>query len=93
MFVIAVYDISTIEITGQSRLTRVMKTMRQYLHHTQKSVFEGDITQAKFMLLKNELKNIISSIDDSVIFYCINDQKYIERDSLGKQNDPNNVIL
>jgi len=58
MYVIAVYDISTMETAGQRRLARIMKKMRQYLHHTQKSVFEGELSIAKLMALQKEAKRL-----------------------------------
>jgi len=68
MYVIAVYDISTIETAGQRRLARIMKKMRQYLHHTQKSVFEGELSIAKLMALQKEAKEIIDEETDYVVF-------------------------
>jgi len=68
MYVIAVYDISTMETAGQRRLARIMKKMRQYLHHTQKSVFEGELSIAKLMALQKEAKEIIDEETDYVVF-------------------------
>ena len=51
MYLISVYDICTSGEGGKKRLPKVMKLLRKYLHHTQKSVFEGEITDAKFMAL------------------------------------------
>lgn len=93
MFVVAVYDISTIEREGQKRLNKVMKKMRQYLHHTQKSVFEGELSLAKFMALKKEVGAIINNSVDSVVFFRIDNKNNVERDNIGLQFDPNNTII
>lgn len=50
MFVILVYDVKA------KRNNKILKTCRKYLRHVQKSVFEGNLTEAKLKRLKNELK-------------------------------------
>jgi len=93
MYVIAVYDISTIEPAGQKRLAQIMKKMRQYLHHTQKSVFEGEISVAKLMALQKETKGIINDETDYVVFFRIDNKKNVERECIGIQLDPTEVII
>lgn len=93
MYVIAVYDISTVEQAGQRRLSRIMKKMRQYLHHTQKSVFEGEISAAKLMSLQKEAKDIINEETDYVVFFRIDNKKNVERECIGIQLDPTEVII
>lgn len=53
MFVILVYDVN------KKRDGIVLKTCRKYLKHTQKSVFEGAITESKLDKLKKELQEKI----------------------------------
>ncbi|GAB6269338.1 MAG: CRISPR-associated endonuclease Cas2 [Smithella sp.] len=93
MYVIAVYDISTMEPAGQRRLARIMKKMRQYLHHTQKSVFEGELSVAKLMALQKEAKEIINEETDYVVFFRIDNKKNVERQCVGIQLDPTEVII
>ena len=59
MKIILIYDISLIEKEDQKRLIKVMKIARKYLHHIQKSVFEGDLTYGKLKRLENELLNVV----------------------------------
>ncbi|HON17413.1 MAG TPA: CRISPR-associated endonuclease Cas2 [Spirochaetota bacterium] len=93
MFVIAVYDISTLDSAGRKRLVKVMKTMRKYLHHSQKSVFEGEITEAKFYALRSEIEKIIDKSEDYVVFFTIPWFNGVERINVGKDFDPNSNIL
>ena len=93
MFVIAVYDISTIEAPGRRRLTKVMKTMRKYLHHNQKSVFEGELTNAKFFALKKEIEKLINKDEDFVVFYKIENPKNIDRVNIGIDFNPTGTII
>ena len=93
MFVIAVYDISTLEKAGRRRLPKVMKTMRKYLHHSQKSVFEGKITDADFFSLQKEIQFIIDSKEDYVVFFKIRGLNNLERVNIGIDFDPTSNIL
>ena len=69
-----------------------MKVLRRYMFHVQKSVFEGELTPAKFNELKIKLKKIIES-DDSVLFYFVYENKKIKKDFLGKEPKPTNIII
>lgn len=93
MFVIAVYDISTVNEKGQLRLTKLMKLMRQYLHHTQKSVFEGEISEAKLFELQKKAEKLLDNETDSIVFYRIDNKKNVERINMGLQFDPNDTFL
>lgn len=93
MFAIAVYDISTLDAAGRRRLPKVMKTMRKYLHHSQKSVFEGDITEAKFFALKREIESLIDKNEDYVVFFKVPGITGIDRVNIGRDFNPNANIL
>jgi len=87
MFVIMVYD------AGERRNTKLLKIGRKYLHWVQNSVFEGEITEANFFKLKGEIKKKIHNTEDSVVFYTFRTTRYTDREILGKQIDPGNLIL
>lgn len=55
MFVILVYDVNS------SRCAKVMKICKKYLHHVQRSVFEGMITESKLKGMRQELERNITS--------------------------------
>jgi len=93
MYIILVYDISTLEKAGQRRLNRIMKTCRKYLHHTQKSVFEGELSEAKLMALRKEVGNIISKADDYVVFFNVDNKNNVKRESMGIDFDPTSTII
>ena len=77
MFVILVYDVKT------KRNNKILKTCRKYLRHVQKSVFEGNLTEAKLKRLKNELKKISNEKEDSIIIYRFETLKYSSKEVLG----------
>ncbi len=93
MFIVAVYDICVIEKEGQKRLPKIMKTFRRYLHHTQRSVFEGEISEAKFKTLKMEVGKLLDNDNDYVVFYRIDNKNNYKRETLGKDYNPASTII
>lgn len=82
-----VYDIN------EKRVNKVLKTGRKYLNWVQNSVFEGEITAAKFVKLKTELKRIIKKEEDSVIFYILRTTRYSEREIMGIRKGGEDLII
>lgn len=78
MFVIVTYDVNV------KRNNKVLKICRKYLIHVQKSVFEGNITEAKLRKLKSELKRTTKTDEDSVIIYWFDSLKYSSKEVLGE---------
>ena len=93
MYVILVYDISTETKEGKKRLPKVMKKCREFLHHTQKSVFEGEISEAKLLALKVALEKLINEKEDYVVFYKLANKNNLERENIGIDFDPTANIL
>ena len=62
MFVIVTYDVN------EKRNNKVLKICRKYLVHVQKSVFEGNITEAKLRKLKSELKRTTKTDEEVLLF-------------------------
>ena len=77
MYVILVYDV------GQKRVHKMMKTCWSYLHHVQRSVFEGNITEGKLNQLKKELIGLIDVRADAVSIYKVGSMRYSSRESIG----------
>lgn len=86
MYVICTYDVE------EKRCIKVMKILRRYMFHVQNSVFEGELTPAKFNELKTKINKVISS-EDSVLFYFVYENKKIKKDFLGKEQKSLNIIL
>lgn len=77
MFVILVYDVNS------SRCAKVMKICKKYLHHVQRSVFEGMITESKLKGMRQELERNITSDADSVCIYQVDSLKYTSKLQIG----------
>jgi len=77
MYLIMVYDINEV------RVSKVLKVARRYLNWIQNSVLEGEITRAKFLKLKSDLKRVIKENEDSIIFYKLRTTRYLDKEGMG----------
>lgn len=84
MYILITYDVDTISETGQRRLRQVAKACQDYGQRVQNSVFECEVTEAQFALLKDRIESIIDVKLDSIRFYFLrrNDQRRVS--ALGK---------
>ena len=87
MHVIIVYDV------GVDRVGKVCNYLRTYLTRIQNSVFEGDITEARFARLKAGLEKIIESDHDSVLMWVLRDARFADRQIMGVERFPISNIL
>ena len=79
MYVILVYDV------GEKRVAKMLKLCRKYLSWIQNSVFEGEITDAKLKELQIRAENIIDSNYDSIIIFKNRDEKWLNKQVIGKE--------
>ncbi|CAO5240407.1 CRISPR-associated endonuclease Cas2 [Frankia sp. AgKG'84/4] len=77
MFVIVVYD------TAAERNPQILKTCRQYLHHVQRSVFEGNLTPAQLLRFRTTITGIIKHDHDHVLLYTLPPGTQAARESIG----------
>lgn len=63
MYVVVVYD------TAAERNPLILRTCRQYLHHVQRSVFEGQLTPAQLRRFETAVAAVLDLTYDSVIVY------------------------
>lgn len=77
VYVIMVYDVNV------ERVAKVLKVGRRYLTWVQNSVLEGKLTFSQYERLKAEIKKVIDEEMDSVLFYCLKSEKWLEKEQLG----------
>lgn len=77
MYIILVYDAAPL------RGARLLKFLRQHLTWVQNSVFEGEITEAGYEVIRHGIKNIINTSVDSVIYYIFDSKSYTSREVMG----------
>lgn len=71
MTILVTYDVETISESGQKRLRQVAKACKDFGQRVQNSVFECEITEAQFVLLKDKLTSIIDKEHDSIRIYSL----------------------
>jgi CRISPR-associated protein Cas2 len=87
MYVILVYDI------GQKRVGRMLKLCRQYLNWIQNSVYEGEITSVKLNELKSRANEIMDIENDSLIIFKTRQEKWLEKEVVGKDKNDLDMFL
>ncbi len=87
MYVIMAYDVN------EKRVNKVLKKSREYLTWIQNSLLEGEITEAKFKILKSKIGNIIEFQEDSVRWYIFESEKLLKKESIGVDKGNNDMIL
>ncbi len=92
MYVVLVYDISQSN-SGQKRWSHVYKICKKYLSHIQNSVFEGDISKVQLTKLQQELKPYIDKQEDSVIIFKSRQEKWLNKEFWGKEDDATDFFL
>lgn len=64
MYLVVCYD-----IVADRRRARLLKRMKGFLPHVQKSVFEGEITDARVLELREMIQQVIDPAEDTVRIY------------------------
>lgn len=82
MYVIVVYDVET------TRVARVCKYLRRFLHWVQNSAFEGELTESQLETIRAELKRLIDKECDSVYIYCVPEKNLVVKHVVGKEKAP-----
>lgn len=78
MLILVTYDVSTVELAGRRRLRRVAQACEDYGVRVQKSVFECQVGQQEWVLLRDRLLREIKPEEDSLRFYFL-DEKAVKR--------------
>ena len=87
MYVLIVYDVSV------ERVAKAHKCLKRFLHWRQNSVFEGELTDAQIETVRNDLNKIIDKDTDSVLLYIARDEKWLKRESMGKEKNSTDNLL
>lgn len=80
MYILITYDVDTTSKEGSRRLRCVAKACMDYGQRVQNSVFECEVTEAQYCLLKDRIKSIIDTSLDSIRLYILskNENKRVE---------------
>lgn len=84
---ILVYDVDT------KRVGKMLKLCRRYLNWIQNSVLEGELTDVKLKELIFEAKKIMKPETDSLIIFKSRQEKWLEKQVIGKEkNELDNLL-
>jgi CRISPR-associated protein Cas2 len=87
MYVVVAYD------TAAERNPKILRTCRQYLHHVQRSVFEGALTPAQLRRFRAAVHVAIDTSYDSVLIYTFPPGVTPQRDEWGApQPAPSDIL-
>jgi len=89
------YDVSTVAKAGQRRLRRVAQACEDYGVRVQKSVFECQVGQTEWALLRDRLLREIKPEEDSLRFYYLDEKavQRIEHHGVGKPLDLSEPLI
>lgn len=82
MYIILVYDIDS------KRVAKMLKLCRQYLNWIQNSVFEGELTEVQLKALKIEAQKIMDEETDSLIIFSSKQERWLDKEVIGKDKNP-----
>ncbi|SHM73042.1 CRISPR-associated endonuclease Cas2 [Chitinophaga sp. CF418] len=87
MYIILVYDIE------EKRVSKMLKLCRRYLHWIQNSVFEGELSPVQLKELIFEAELIMDTRKDSLIIFKTRQEKWLEKQVIGKEkNEVDNML-
>lgn len=78
----------------EERVQKVFKICKKYLSHFQKSVFRGEITPSKLILLKKDLNKVIDKNEDFICIVKLMNEAVFGEEILGnKTNDTGEDLI
>ena len=92
MYVILVYDIAMDE-DGANAWRRIYSISKEYLHHVQKCLIEGELTESGIVKLRAELKQWIRDDLDSVLLFKSSGSRWLKKEVWGKEDKATSNFL
>jgi CRISPR-associated protein Cas2 len=95
MMVLVSYDVSTKTPRGARRLRKIAETCLDHGLRVQKSVFECNIDEARWEVLKHALLSIYDAEEDSLRFYFLglNWKPRVEHHGKGRIEDIEDTMI
>jgi CRISPR-associated protein Cas2 len=75
------------------RVNKVLRIGRRYLNWVQNSLLEGELTKAQLERLKADLRKVVETEEDSIVFYLLRRQQYMERQIVGQDKGGQTLML
>jgi CRISPR-associated protein Cas2 len=73
MLMLITYDVATTTPQGRRRLRKMAQACKNYGQRVQKSVFECNVEPAHWVVLREDLLDIVNTEEDSLRFYQLDE--------------------
>jgi CRISPR-associated protein Cas2 len=73
MLMLITYDVATTTPEGRRRLRKMAQACKNYGQRVQKSVFECNVEPEQWVVLRDELLQIVNTGEDSLRFYPLDE--------------------
>lgn len=83
MNILVTYDVETTSKDGARRLRSVARACMDYGQRVQNSVFECDVTEVQYSILKERIKGIIDLSLDSIRIYILSKNEFRRVEVIG----------
>ena len=95
MLILITYDVATVENAGKRRLRRVAQACEDFGVRVQKSVFECQVGQREWVVLRDRLLTEIKAEEDSLRFYYLDElaKSKIEHHGVDKPMDLSDPLI
>jgi CRISPR-associated protein Cas2 len=92
-----VYVVVCYDVVSDRRRARLLKRLKGFLPHVQKSVFEGELTEVRLVEMREMIVSIIDATEDTVRIYhlcgrCIPATEVLGTGVYVEAGDPDVVI-
>lgn len=86
MYYIIVYDVNV------EKVAKLHRFLKRYLNWIQNSVFEGELGEADYLIVKRKVKEIIDPEIDSVLIFSFH-EKNCEKEVIGRERNSTDTII
>lgn len=83
MNILVTYDVETTSKEGARRLRKVARACMDYGQRVQNSVFECEVTDAQYSILKERIRGIIDLSLDSIRIYILSKNEFRRVEVIG----------
>lgn len=87
LYVLLVYDVDV------SRVSKVCKFLRRYLHWVQNSVFEGELRESQLEEVRLGLRTLIDPTSDSIYLYQVREARWLDKEIIGQERSPTDAFI
>lgn len=87
MYALIVYDVEV------KRVGRIHKFLKRHLNWVQNSVFEGELTESQIEAVRAGLHRLLIKDVDSVLIYTAREERWLNKEVLGRERGETNNLL